>query len=821
VTLSIQKRVLTLLLSAGCWSSLVAQVSGLPTHRASRVQSPIVLDGRLDEPDWQKAYITEGFRQTFPEYGAPARGLTRVRILFDDNSLYVGARMLKSSRDQKIMARLNRRDQRSEGTDSFFIGLDPILSRRSAYVFGVTAAGVQFDFIANDSQEYRGVDYSWDAVWESVVSIDDEGWTVEMRLPLSIMKIPVGSLKPWGFNPCRADNGAAKEESKWYVQPRNVSSGIANYPLLTGLEGLAIQPKRELIPFVTFKRDLSHASPDQALSTSLNYGIDARITLPNNGQLDLAVQPDFGQVEVDQTIFNLSAQEISLPEKRPFFLEGSDIFQVGGPPYFYSRRIGQPVGKPDLEPGERLLNWDSTALITGAAKYTSKGENGLNIGVLGANTKTAEASIQSPSGSVRKVILLPSTNYGVLRVSQALDDRGSFIGGFASWVNRSGSTNPDALIASIDGIWRTPQRDESFEGTLSNSRVGTPGDMTSDWRARMSWLKRWSNGTFLSINPVYVGPHFQLNDLGYQSRTDEKRLSVYGGRNWDKPVLTAQNFSIDFRWNYAYDGANHLIQNNLVATTRFNTTDLYRFKLEGFFLGAREDDYELRTFTDERKKYLPRGSTAGYQFELGSPQYGLWKWEFAFAEITGAEAKKGFKIENDFQLTDHWKIEVTQDLTKAKGDYWFETQSMTPIGFMTGMSNSTPIVGYRDLTQFLHLLKATYVANPRLTFQLSTEWLGVNYAYTNFRSYVRDGVYSPAPTTERAPSASFRSWVVNMIARWEYAPGSTLFVVYGKNALNSDLISLQGGLRPISDLTMLQHVPSDDMIQIKISHLFR
>ena len=191
---------------------------------------------------WRVAYVTEGFRQTFPNYLAPAKGLTQVRILFDDVYLYVGARLLKSTPTQKIMARLNRRDQRNEGADSFFIGLDPILSRRSAYVFGVTAAGVQFDFIANDSQEYRGIDFSWDAVWESAVSIDDDGWSVEMRIPLSAMKIPIGSNAPWGFNPCRADNGQSKEESKWYVQPRDVTSGIANYPFLRGIEQLSIQP---------------------------------------------------------------------------------------------------------------------------------------------------------------------------------------------------------------------------------------------------------------------------------------------------------------------------------------------------------------------------------------------------------------------------------------------------------------------------------------------------------------------------------------------------------------------------------------------------
>lgn len=231
-----------------------AQTTSLPAHQASRRASPIALDGKLDEQDWQVAYVTEGFRQTFPNYLAEAQGLTRVRILFDEKNLYVGARLLKSSPDQKIMTRLNRRDQRNEGADSFFIGLDPILSRRSAYVFGVTAAGVQFDFIVNDSQGDRGFDYAWDAVWESAVSIDDEGWSVEIRIPLSVMKIPIGSSAPWGFNPCRADNGQAKEESKWYVQPRDVSSGIANYPLLQGIEQLTLQPKREWTPFVVAKR---------------------------------------------------------------------------------------------------------------------------------------------------------------------------------------------------------------------------------------------------------------------------------------------------------------------------------------------------------------------------------------------------------------------------------------------------------------------------------------------------------------------------------------------------------------------------------------
>jgi len=808
-----------LVMGFSSWVGMLAQTISLPAHQASRRADLITLDGKLVEQDWRVAYVTEGFRQTFPNYLAPAKSLTQVRILFDDVYLYVGARLLKSTPTQKIMARLNRRDQRNEGADSFFIGLDPILSRRSAYVFGVTAAGVQFDFIANDSQEYRGIDFSWDAVWESAVSIDDDGWSVEMRIPLSAMKIPIGSNAPWGFNPCRADNGQSKEESKWYVQPRDVTSGIANYPFLRGIEQLSIQPKREWVPFVVAKKDISRSATNRDSQSLINYGLDARLSLPNNAQLDLAIQPDFGQVEVDQTVFNLSALETSFPEKRPFFTEGSDIFQIGGPPFFYSRRIGQPTPAATLLPGEKLLSWDSSAVITGAAKYTSKSEKGLNVGILGANTKTAEAYIRSVDGSTRKETLLPSTNYGVMRVSQALDDRGSFIGGFASWVNRSGQQNDDALVTSIDGVWRN--QDQTFEGTLSNSRVGPPGQILSDWRGRLNWRKRWSNGAFLSINPVYAGPHFQLNDLGYQSRTDEKRLSIFSGRTWDQPMGGAQNLNIDLQLNHARDGANHVVQNNLATAIRFNTKDLYRIKIEGFFLGPREDDYELRTFSDARKKYLPRGPGAGYQLEFGSPQYGVWRWEFGFANIGGDEPKSGFKVENDFQLTDQWKIEMSQDLTQGQGDYWFETQSRTPVGFVAGMSNTTPIVGYRALTEFRHLLKVSYVANPRLTFQLSSEWLGVNYSYSDLRSYVSDGLYTPASITTRSPSGSFRSWVVNVITRWEYAPGSTFFLVYGKNARNTDLISPQGGIRPFSDLTMLQHVPSDDTIQIKISYLFR
>ena len=815
----IQKILLLLVIGLGSWVEMPAQTTSLPAHQASRRVSPIALDGKLDEQDWQVAYVTEGFRQTFPNYLAEARGLTRVRILFDEKNLYVGARLLKSSPDQKIMTRLNRRDQRNEGADSFFIGLDPILSRRSAYVFGVTAAGVQFDFIVNDSQGDRGFDYAWDAVWESAVSIDDEGWSVEMRIPLSVMKIPIGSSAAWGFNPCRADNGQAKEESKWYVQPRDVSSGIANYPFLQGIEQLTLQPKREWTPFVVAKKDISRSEPNRNFQSSLNFGLDARLSLPNNAQLDLAIQPDFGQVEVDQTVFNLSALETSFPEKRPFFTEGSDIFQISGPPFFYSRRIGQPTSAPTIQDGEQLLSWDSSAVITGAAKYTSKSEGGLNIGILGANTKTAEAFIRSANGSTRIETLLPSTNYGVMRVSQALDDRGSFIGGFASWVNRSGQQNKDALITSVDGVWR--EKDQSFEGTLSNSKVGPPGQSLSDWRGRLSWSKRWSNGSYFFINPVYAGPNFQLNDLGYQSRTDEKRLSMIGGRTWDKPIGMAENMNINVQWNLARDGANHLIKNDMTLTSRFNTRDFYRVKLDGFIFGYQEDDYELRTFSDLRKKYLPRGAAQGLRFEVESPQYNAWQWEIAVGGVGGEKSEKGFQMKNEFQLSDQWKIDLTHGLKKTRGDYWFETRAGAPVGFITGMSDTTPIIGDRDLTEFTQLLRASYTANARLTVQMTAEWVGVNYVYSNLRSYLRDGIYASAGLSQRSRNESFRSWVVNVITRWEYAPGSSLFIVYGKNTINSDIISMRGGLSPFSDLTMLQRTPSDDTIQIKISHLFR
>ncbi len=313
------------------------------------------IDGRLDEPDWQVAEAATGFLQRDPEEGQPATEDTEVRILFDDEAIYVGARMWDRS-PAGIARRLTRRDGDSEDlADALHIGFDAHHDHLTGAIFSVTAAGTQSDaVIFNDSSD----DDSWDAVWESEVQVDERGWTAELRIPLSQVRFQTGTTQTWGLNVVRYVQRHA-EEDWWALTRKNESALASRFGHLTGLD-VRGRPHLALLPYVTARGEFTGDVPpddpftDPAMAAG-GLGLDLKWGVTSSFTVDATINPDFGQVEVDPAVVNLTAFETFFEEKRPFFLEGADIitrfgrngasgymgFNRANPTLFYSRRAGR------------------------------------------------------------------------------------------------------------------------------------------------------------------------------------------------------------------------------------------------------------------------------------------------------------------------------------------------------------------------------------------------------------------------------------------------------------------------------------------------
>ena len=361
--------------------------------RAVRTTQPITIDGRLDDPIWQTAQRVSGFKQRDPNEGAEPSESTVVWVAYDDAGLYVGARMYDRHPDS-VVARLSRRDVDAT-SDRFNVFVDPYHDRRSGFYFGISAAGTLFDgTLLNDDWN----DDSWDGVWEGKVGRDSLGWTAELRIPYSQLRFLKRPQQVWGIDLGR-DIARRNEHDYLVYTPKNGSGFVSRFVDLVGIDAITPPGRIEVLPYVTSKAEFSRPAAGDPFNSGSSFtptaGVDARIGLGSNLTLNATVNPDFGQVEVDPAVVNLSDVETYFSEKRPFFVEGSSTFTFGqggqrnnwgfnwpGPTYFYSRRIGRSLsyGAPD----GGFVDGPAGAHILGALKVTGKAGGNWNIGALSA-----------------------------------------------------------------------------------------------------------------------------------------------------------------------------------------------------------------------------------------------------------------------------------------------------------------------------------------------------------------------------------------------------------------------------------------------------
>lgn len=388
---------------------------------AARSDGPITVDGALDDPAWAAAAPIRDLVQKLPAYGAAPRHPTEIRVLYDRDALYVGARMWDAPGATR--AAVTRRDV-TRDAERFIVSLDPFRSGRQAYSFAVTVAGVRADWIHTDDDE-GARDLSWDPVWSAATRRLPDGWSAELRLPWTQLRYPAGDDRPWGvnFNRYVPDRN---EDLFWLAVPRERTAWSSYMGELRGLRELPRRLGIELRPYAAAA--LAVAERDGDVDPDGDLGLDAKIGLGAGLTLDLAVNPDFGQVEADPAVVNLTAFEVSLPERRPFFVAGNEIFATAPTTYFYSRRIG---AEPDR--------------VLGAAKLSGRVGGRTHVGALAALTDSSAAS-EGLAG------------WGVARVTHELGR--SYVGATLAGVGRAldgpaADLRPRAsLVGGVDGVAR-------------------------------------------------------------------------------------------------------------------------------------------------------------------------------------------------------------------------------------------------------------------------------------------------------------------------------------------------------------------------------
>lgn len=658
-----------------------AQVEAGRSLVAVRLTAPVAVDGVLQEPVWTEAPPAEHFTQRDPKEGAPGTLPTEVRFAYDDAALYVAAR-LHDPEPKAILKRLGRRDSWLDG-DLFVLYLDGYHDRRTGNFFSVDAGGTLGDgTLFNDDWD----DNTWDGVWEGRAHVDADGWSVEMRIPYSELRFNDGPQQVWGVN-CRRVVGRSKEDVYLVPRLKGASGFVSRFLELQGLQGIKPPARVAVTPYVTGRAergDHDAGDPfDDGSSAGAGVGADAKLGIGNSLTLDLTLNPDFGQVEVDPAIVNLSDVETFYPEKRPFFIEGSNLFDsfgfsgasnymnfnFGVPTFFYSRRIGRaPQGElPDAD----YASSPSGTTILGAAKLTGKAFGAWSVNTLHAVTQREFADVQT-AGVDGRAEIEPAAYYGALRAQRSYDDNRYGLGVVSTYTNRSfedpsleSQLNDSALSLGADG-WAFLGRDKAWVLTgwagVSDVR-GTQDAITGLQRSSLHYFQRpdadsvrfdadattlrgWSGRVALNrekgsllFNAALgaISPGFDVNDLGFQWKADVVNGHVWGSYRWTQPSRIANQANLDLAYFRSQDFDGNKTWEGVFAYGRIRF--LNYSQLQGFVavnpdsvstrltrggprtLNPHGLEWELYAYSDERRRVLLRLGWNGREYDREAESY--------------------------------------------------------------------------------------------------------------------------------------------------------------------------------------------------------
>lgn len=765
---------------------------------AYQVESSISVDGRLDEESWHKAEAVSDFRQFEPREGEPASQRTEVRILYGAGNLYIGATLYDDQVEQ-IEQTLGRRDEYNRA-DWFMVSIDSYFDRRTAYSFGVNAAGVQFDaFRTSDGgggggPVPPGMDTSWDAVWYSSARVTDNGWVVEMQIPYSMLRFAEKDLQRWGIHFSRRipRNG---EESEWPLIPRTERENlVAQFGHLTEIRNIEPRPNIQVTPYSLGQlntRESASSPGETATDYNMDFGADIKVGLGPNVTMDATINPDFGQVESDPAVLNLTAFETFYDERRPFFLEGANIyeFSVGPGELLYTRRIG--ANDP----------------IIGAAKVTGRTAEGLSFGVLGATTGDNFS---------------PSRNSGVARMSQQLGDfssAGGILTGFDG-PNVGGEGRIQTLSGGADWDLRMLDNRYGVEGFASfthrnwtaENRSAQTGFAGKLWmRKRQGIISGFTGIDVFSdrFNPNELG---QLRENNFIASLTRIEYQINGGQPFgafqraNVNMFGVQQFSyrdqlnlglsleIDSQWMLE---SFQQFELNASLDNIFGGYDLYETRGLGSWARPHSIEFETEFETDDRRSWEVEPEIA-YTFSGdGGRVYGLglranWdagSWVSLSGNLDGEwENNITAWVSNEsFRNTgNEWQIgsesappdQLNNDDFIAFDDDGMLDNILSDVDPFDTNQYYVSVFGDRDTRSLDFTLRSTITFTPDLSLQVYGQLFLARGHFNNFQILQnpdRSADFDPYPKRSDFTLNSLQS---NVVLRWEYRPGSTFFLVW-------------------------------------------
>lgn len=845
-------------------------------YTTKKLKKVPVIDGLINEEAWNAVEWSSDFVERVPDEGTPPLHQTKFKVMYDAEYLYIAIRALDDN-PELIQQRLSRRD--GFAGDRVNVIIDSYHDKRTAFVFTTTAAGVKGEeFVSENGNNW---DDSWNPVWYTDANVDDKGYTIEMKIPFSQLRFGKAKEQIWGFNINRTIFRVQERSlwqripnnQAGFISEAGELHGLVDLPSQKQLE---IQP----FTVLQYDRyPAEPGNPFRTGNDfKINAGLDAKIGITNDLTLDLTVNPDFGQVEADPGAIALDGFQIFFREQRPFFVENRNIFDFefanGSDNLFYSRRIGRnPHRRANLAAGE-FANEPQNSRILGAAKFSGKTKDGWSLGLLETVTANEYTEIRETDGGTREEIVEPLTNFFVVRAQKDFNERNSFLGAIFTATNRNLNGNfselhKAAYTGGVDYQHNWKNRDYYLAGNVIFSHVLGSEEAIERTQRSITRLFQRPDATHVSVDPtrtslsgsggrielgkagggnwrynggfIWRSPELELNDVGFLRNTDQMIQFANASYLWQIPTEIYRGMNLNAEEHTEYDFQGNLNRIRVEGSGGVNWINNASTRIG---IGA-----NFKRFSNSFLRGGPRWRRANSRYifaSFGSDNSKLFSYNVNYLNVHSDEnviSRNRFRIGFVYQPTDAFNIsfENQLEITKDRSQY----VNVRDLG-----NDKRYILGNIRNDEFTSTLRFTYSINPDFSIQFYGQPFISRGRFSNF-NFVKKAaadrftdrvifydenqiqeitnasgntIFTVDENRDQVidyqfnnPDFSFVQLQTNLVARWEYIPGSELFFVWARGSVgNRDIAnSLSDGIRE-----QVFNTPAEDTFLIKATYRF-
>ncbi|MCF8235318.1 MAG: carbohydrate binding family 9 domain-containing protein [Bacteroidales bacterium] len=732
-----------------------------------KIDNPPEIDGRLDEAVWENTAVATDFIQVEPYNGRKSALQTQVRFLYDNEAIYVGA-LLHDPQPDSIYMELTPRDHIRQD-DYFGVYFDPFNDAQRAFGFFVTAAGVQVDMKANINGHE---DESWDAVWKSAISINDSSWVVEYMIPYSALRFPKKSPQDWGLNIFR-NIQRYRMNTSWDFIDAEERGFLNQQGELKGLRDIKPPLRLSFFPYVSAYTE--NEPGNSSWSYFYNYGMDLKYGIDESFTLDVTLIPDFGQVQSDDKVVNFTPFEIYYQERRPFFTEGTELFDRNG--VFYSRRIGDEPDRYDsvnstYSEDDIIENPKQTQLIN-ATKLSGKTNGGLGLGFFNAMTDNTYARVWDSAGNEKKVLTQPFTNYNMIVLDQSLKNNSSIA--FYNTNVYKGKNERTSNLTGFDFQLRDKKNNYQFQGFINVSQFYKQGMIPETGFKYNASVGKISGNFRYEYSQTVESDTYNPNELGFLRNNNDFNHSAEIEYNIYQPFWKVLNWYNEFDiWYSSLYAPREFTQFgvNFNSRTTFNNYltvggdiglhpvaiyDYFEPRVDGWYYKEAPYGWSNIFFSpDYRKKFVVDVRLA-YDYGKKYNRRSYW-----------------MNLKPRYRIND--KLTVTHNFSYDK--------DLNDIGYVTdSIFKNQPMIifGKRDITTITNTTDLSYIFNNKSSLSLRMRHYWVRTTYNQFYDLQKNGELIPNDYLENH-DFNFNAFNIDMVYTWNFAPGSEILLVW-KNAI--------------------------------------